>query len=153
MRGTFQDYAERMIQKVDSTKGLRATIICSCWGRVKRYWKSPSLTIGFSRSLRASCSSRSISISKGALPPGIGGRYPSRTGHSLGSQRPPPVALQRMLERRRGYASSSPYERSRSRGRGIWEARKGFRRGRSPGVLWDESVVFRLDTLGIVRRD
>jgi hypothetical protein len=153
VRGTFKIRKERTIQKVDSTKGLRAMIICSCWGRVKRYWKSPSLTMGFSRNLRASCSSRSISISKGDLPPGTGGRYPSRTGHGLGSQRPLPVALQRMLERRRGYASSSPYERSRSRGRGMWEARTGFRRGRSPGVLWDELVGFRLDTLGIVRRD
>ena len=42
----------------------------------------------------------------------MGCLYPSRTGICFGSQRPPPVALQRTLERLRGYVSSSPYERS-----------------------------------------
>jgi hypothetical protein len=62
--------------------------------------------------MRSACSSRSISSSKGALHPGI--RYHGLRGSCFGSQRPPPVALQIALARRRGYASSSPNDASPS---------------------------------------
>jgi hypothetical protein len=107
----------------------------------------PSLTTGFKRSLRASSSSRSISISNGALQPGM--RYPSRKGDCLGSQRPPPFALHTALARVSGYASSSPNERcgcaisasTTVSGRRIWLPRVRL------------EVLPRLDTLGIGRRE
>ena len=62
--------------------------------------RPPSLTMGFMRRRRSSASSRSISSSYGALHPGM--RRPILGGEFFGSQRPPPVALQMMLERRKG---------------------------------------------------
>jgi hypothetical protein len=47
-----------------------------------------------------------------------------------------------MLERRRGYESSSPYERSSSGGRVRCAVRRGVRRG-----------LLRLEELGVVRRE
>jgi len=74
--------------------------------RGTRSWKSPSLKTGFSFRLFRSASSSSSSISYVALAPGIW--WPMRLIGCLGSHRPPPVALQITLARRRGYASSSP---------------------------------------------
>lgn len=70
-------------------------------------------------------------------------RSPILGGEFFGSQRPPPVALQMMLERRKGYASNSPKEGlggSRSEGAVIMTEGKG----NCLVLSWDELRLTRI---------
>ena len=90
-------------QKVESLMG--PPMLRGSNSRGARSWKSPSRMMGFALTRRASASSRSMSISYWALKPG--GRAPTHWTTGLGSQRPPPEALQIAEAWQRGYAASS----------------------------------------------
>lgn len=87
---------------------IQLKISDGCVTATVKAFSPPSRSIGLTRRIRCSSSSRSSSSSYAGLLPGTRPGYPIILTTGLGSHRPPPVALQMALAWRSGYVSSSP---------------------------------------------